>query len=395
MAKPLPISHRALEIEPFHVMDILARAKALEAQGREIVHLEIGEPDFPTPQPIIEAGINALQNQQTFYTPALGLPQLREAITGWYQTRYGLTISPNRIIVTPGASGALLLVLGALLEQGKNVLMSDPGYPCNRHFARFLEGRAKPVPVDADSAFQLTPQHINDYWDENSQLALVASPSNPTGTVLLKPELKALADAVKTKNGTLIVDEIYHGLTYDGLQLPSVLEVDNDAIVINSFSKFFGMTGWRLGWAVVPESLQPVMDKLAQNLYLAAPTVSQYAALAAFQPETLAILESRRQAFEQRRDFLLPALTDLGFQIPVQPQGAFYIYADCSRFLSEQIPDSMALSRYLLDNAGVAITPGNDFGVNLSVQYARFSYASDFDLLEFSKITQGVVNGRT
>lgn len=377
MAKPLPISRRALEIEPFHVMDILARAKALEAQGREIVHLEIGEPDFPTPQPIIEAGINALQNQQTFYTPALGLPQLREAIAGWYQTRYGLTISPNRIIVTPGASGALLLVLGALLEQGKNVLMTDPGYPCNRHFARFLEGRAKPVPVDADSAFQLTPQHINNYWDENSQLALVASPSNPTGTVLLKPELKALADAVKAKNGTLIVDEIYHGLSYDGIQLSSVLEVDNDAIVINSFSKFFGMTGWRLGWAVVPESLEPVMDKLAQNLYLAAPTVSQYAAMAAFQPYTLEILESRRQAFEQRRDFLLPALTDLGFKIPVKPQGAFYIYADCRKFLNEQIPDSMALSRYLLDKAGVALTPGNDFGEINANEFCRISYASD------------------
>ena len=382
MAKPLPISRRALEIEPFHVMDILARAKALEAQGRDIVHLEIGEPDFPTPQPIIEAGIKALQNQQTFYTPALGLTQLREAIAGWYQSRYDLNISPNRIIVTPGATGALLLVLGALLEQGKNVLMTDPGYPCNRHFARFLEGRAKPVPVDADSAFQLTPQHINDYWDENSQLALVASPSNPTGTVLLKPELQALADAVKAKNGTLIVDEIYHGLTYDGIQLPSVLEVDNEAIVINSFSKFFGMTGWRLGWAVVPESLEPVMDKLAQNLYLAAPTVSQYAALAAFQPETLEILESRRQAFEQRRDFLLPALTDLGFKIPAKPQGAFYIYADCSRFLNQQIPDSMTLSRYLLDKAGAAITPGNDFGEHLSQQYCRFSYTQEINVLE-------------
>lgn len=381
MAKLLPISRRAADIEPFHVMDILARAKALEALGRDILHLEIGEPDFATPQPIIDAGIKALQNHHTFYTSALGLPALREAIADWYQSRYGLTISPRRIIVTPGASGALLLVLGALLEQGKNVLMTDPGYPCNRHFARFLEGRAKPVPVGADSAFQLTAQHITDYWDTDSQLALVASPSNPTGTVLLTPELKALANAVKAQNGTLIVDEIYHGLTYDDIQLPSVLEVDDEAIVINSFSKFFGMTGWRLGWAVVPESLEPVMDRLAQNLYLAAPTISQYAALAAFQPDTLAILESRRQQFESRRDFLLPALADLGFQIPVKPQGAFYIYADCSRFLNEQIPDGMALSQYLLDKAGVAITPGNDFGEHLSSQYCRFAYTKDIKLL--------------
>lgn len=381
MAKLLPISRRAADIEPFHVMDILARAKALEALGRDILHLEIGEPDFATPQPIIDAGIKALQNHHTFYTSALGLPALREAIADWYQSRYGLTISPRRIIVTPGASGALLLVLGALLEQGKNVLMTDPGYPCNRHFARFLEGRAKPVPVGADSAFQLTAQHITDYWDTDSQLALVASPSNPTGTVLLTPELKALANAVKAQNGTLIVDEIYHGLTYDDIQLPSVLEVDDEAIVINSFSKFFGMTGWRLGWAVVPESLELVMDRLAQNLYLAAPTISQYAALAAFQPDTLAILESRRQQFESRRDFLLPALADLGFQIPVKPQGAFYIYADCSRFLNEQIPDGMALSQYLLDKAGVAITPGNDFGEHLSSQYCRFAYTKDIKLL--------------
>lgn len=381
MAKLLPISRRAADIEPFHVMDILARAKALEALGRDILHLEIGEPDFATPQPIIDAGIKALQNHHTFYTSALGLPALREAIADWYQSRYGLTISPRRIIVTPGASGALLLVLGALLEQGKNVLMTDPGYPCNRHFARFLEGRAKPVPVGADSAFQLTAQHITDYWDTDSQLALVASPSNPTGTVLLTPELKALANAVKAQNGTLIVDEIYHGLTYDDIQLPSVLEVDDEAIVINSFSKFFGMTGWRLGWAVVPESLELVMDRLAQNLYLAAPTISQYAALAAFQPDTLAILESRRQQFESRRDFLLPALADLGFQIPVKPQGAFYIYADCSRFLDEQIPDGMALSQYLLDKAGVAITPGNDFGEHLSSQYCRFAYTKDIKLL--------------
>lgn len=377
MAKHLPVSQRAANIAPFHVMDILGRAKTLEAQGRDIIHLEIGEPDFSTPQPIIDAGIKSLQQQQTFYTPSLGLPELRVAIAGWYQQRYGVVISANRVVVTPGASGALLLVMGALLEQGKNVLMADPGYPCNRHFASFVSGKAKSIPVDVSSDFQLSPQHIAEYWDEDSQLALVASPSNPTGTVLDKPALKALSEAVKAKNGTLIVDEIYHGLTYDNIDLPTALSVDDDAIVINSFSKFFGMTGWRLGWAIVPEALVEVMDRLAQNLYLAAPTVAQYAALAAFENETLAMLESRRQILEQRRDFLLPALSELGFKVAGKPQGAFYLYADCSKLLNDDIPDSMALSKYLLDKAGVAITPGDDFGSHLSDQYCRFAYTND------------------
>ncbi|AFJ01233.1 Aspartate aminotransferase [Methylophaga frappieri] len=357
-------------------MDILARSKAMEAQGKTVMHMEIGEPDFSTPQPIIEAGMRALQNQQTFYTPALGLPALREAISGWYQTYYGLSISANRIVVTPGASGALLLVLGALLDQNKKVLMTDPGYPCNRHFATFLSSKAKPVPVDAKTNFQLTARHIADYWDSETQVALVASPANPTGTVLLETDLKNLVTAVRARAGMLVVDEIYHGLTYDGIRLPTVLAVDNDAIVINSFSKFFGMTGWRLGWAVVPADMEPVMDRLAQNLFLAAPTISQHAALAAFTDETMEILEQRRAQFEQRRNWLLPALRELGFHFPVTPKGAFYLYADCRELLTSTCPDSQSLCRLFLDSAGVAVTPGYDFGQHQQQNHVRFAYTT-------------------
>jgi len=370
------ITRRANAISPFHVMDILAQAKALQAQGRDIIHMEVGEPDFDTAAPIIEAGVEALKHAKTHYTPALGLPELRQAIADWYQTYYKLEVAAERVIVTPGASGALLLVMGALLEKDQKVLLADPGYPCNRHFARFVEGQVNAVPVGAEQHYQLSPDDIANYWDDETRIALLASPSNPTGTVLSEPELKALSAAVKQRQGTLVVDEIYHGLTYDGFHAPTALAVDNEAFVINSFSKFFGMTGWRLGWLVVPEGYTEVMDKLAQNLYLAAPTMSQYAALAAFEPRTLAILEQRRQVLEQRRNALLPALQELGFRIPVTPQGAFYLYADCSALLNDKLQDSMALSRYLLTEAGVAITPGLDFGEFQADKHCRFAYTT-------------------
>jgi len=371
------LSQRSQDINPFHVMDILAQAKQLEQQGKDIIHMEVGEPDFDTPQPIIEAGIKALKSGKTHYTLALGLPALRDAIAQWYETRYQVSISPNRVVVTPGASGALLLVMGALLERDKKVLLADPGYPCNRNFARFVEGKAESVPVDASSNFQLTAEHVNKHWTDATAMALVASPSNPTGTVLSQQALRDLSLAIKAKKGHFVVDEIYHGLTYDNVETPSVLSVDQDAFVINSFSKFFGMTGWRLGWLVVPEEYVPVMDKLAQNLFLAAPTMSQYAALAAFNTNTLAILEQRRQLFEARRNRLFPALEGLGLDLAASPQGAFYIYANCSKLLNERYPDSMALSKYWLQQAGVAATPGNDFGQYLAEQHIRFAYTTD------------------
>jgi len=376
-SRPPRLAARMADIESFQVMDLLARARELEGQGRDIVHMEIGEPDFPTPEPITAAAQRALAEGKTHYTPALGLPALREAIAAFYRQRYGVSVSPERIIITPGASGALLLALGVLLNPGEKVLLADPGYPCNRHFVRFLNGAATAVPVTADTAWQLTPWHVEQHWDEHTIGAMVASPSNPTGTLLGREELAALAAAVAQRGGTLIADEIYHGLTY-GQDAVSALEVAPDSFVINSFSKYFQMTGWRLGWLVVPDGYVREVEKLAQNLFIAPSTPAQYAALAAFSDETLAILEARRAEFGRRRDYLLPALRELGFGVPVTPGGAFYIYADCSALTA----DSAQFSRDLLEQAGVAVTPGADFGSHHPEHYLRFAYTTDMARLE-------------
>jgi aspartate/methionine/tyrosine aminotransferase len=365
------VAQRATDIEPFHVMDILAQARALEAQGRSIVHMEIGEPDFSTPEPIVEAGIAALRAGYTHYTAALGLPSLREAIAAHYQTRYGVQVSPERIVVTPGSSGALLLAMAVLLDPGDEVLLADPGYPCNRHFVRFSDGRAVGVPVGPATHYQLNDTLVEHHWSPRTKAAMVATPANPTGTLLSREQLRALHAVVTQRGGALIVDEIYHGLTY-GCDAATALAVSDDLFVINSFSKYFGMTGWRLGWLVAPASFIPALDRLAQNIFLAASTPAQYAALAAFHPVTIELLEQRRAEFQQRRDYLLPALRGLGFEIPVTPEGAFYLYADCSRFSR----DSHAFAASLLKEAGVAITPGLDFGRFEPETHVRFAYTT-------------------
>jgi len=365
------------DIEPFHVMDLLARARTLEATGRDIVHMEIGEPDFVTPAPIREAAKQALDAGKTHYTPAVGLPALREAISGFYQDEYGVSVSPERIIVTPGASGALLLALGVMVNPGEQILMADPGYPCNRHFVRLLEGKAVGIPVDAGSDYQLTPELLERHWTTETVAALLASPSNPTGTVISTDHLAQMQTIAATHGGRLIVDEIYHGLIYDGADR-TALGVSDELFVINSFSKYFCMTGWRLGWLVAPTDYVREADKLAQNIFLAAPTVSQYAALAAFAPESRAMLAENRDAFRARRDFLLPALRELGFIIPVTPAGAFYLYADCSRFTD----DSYAFALDVLEKAGVAITPGRDFGAHQPERHLRFAYTTSLARLD-------------
>lgn len=371
------LAARMTAIQPFHVMALLARARELEATGRSIVHMEIGEPDFVTPQPVIEAGMQALAQGRTHYTPAVGLPALRERIAAFYAGRYGVTVAPRRIVVTPGASAALQLVMAVLVNPGDAVLMADPGYPCNRNFVYLLNGEPLGIPVDASTQYQPDVQQVRAAWQDNVRALLVASPSNPTGTLLGAGALGELYAEVSERDASLVVDEIYHGLTYDAPAV-TALSVSDDIFVINSFSKYFGMTGWRLGWLVAPEDVVPEIDKLAQNLFLAAPTLAQYAALTAFEPENIAILEERREAFRQRRDYLLPALRELGFGIPSTPGGAFYLYADCSRFTD----DSYRFSQQLLEEAGLAITPGIDFGVNSPERHVRFAYTTSLENLE-------------
>ncbi len=370
------MSRRAADIEPFRVMDILARAQALQAAGRDVIHLEVGEPDFPTPAPIVEAGIRALRAGQTRYTPALGLPALREAIAAYHQRRHGVAIDPARIAVTPGASGALLLAVAALFDPGEQLLMADPGYPCNRHFARLLEVEAVGVPVDAASRFQLTAAAVERHWGPRTRGVLVANPGNPTGTVIPRSELAAIHAQVRARGGWLLVDEIYHELI-QGRDEPGALSLGEDVVVVNSFSKYWCMTGWRLGWMVLPAELMPAVERLAQNLFLAAPTPAQHAALAAFEPATLEILAGYKETLRARRDMLVPALRALGFEIPVQPEGAFYVYAG----LGGLAADGEAFARRLLEEAGVAVTPGRDFGRHATKAHVRFAYTASRDHL--------------
>ncbi|WP_439860947.1 pyridoxal phosphate-dependent aminotransferase [Pseudomonas sp. MBLB4136] len=384
-------SARSRAIEPFHVMALLARANQLQADGHDVIHLEIGEPDFTTAAPVVAAGQAALAAGHTRYTAARGIPALREAIAGFYAQRYRLSIDPERILITPGGSGALLLASSLLVDPGKHWLLADPGYPCNRHFLRLIEGAAQLVPVGPEVRYQLTPELVDRHWDRDSVGALVASPANPTGTLLPREELAALSQALKAHGGHLVVDEIYHGLTY-GVDAASVLEVDDEAFVLNSFSKYFGMTGWRLGWLVAPPAAVPELEKLAQNLYISAPSMAQHAALACFEPQTLEICEQRRHEFQRRRDFLLPALRELGFRIAVEPEGAFYLYADISAFGG----DAFAFCQHFLETEHVAFTPGLDFGRHLAGQHVRFAYTQDLPRLQqaVERIAHGLKSWR-
>lgn len=371
------LASRLDHIAPFHVMELMKMASALEEQGHHLIHMGIGEPDFTAPQAVIDAAAKAMADGRLQYTSALGLPALREAIATYYLQQYGLTIPASRIIVTAGASAALLLACAALVEPGKEVLMPDPCYPCNRHFVAAFNGRAKLVASGAEDRFQLSDQMVRQNWDDNTSGVLLASPSNPTGTSISPSELKAIIASVKQRGGFTIVDEIYQGLSYDAAPF-SALSLDDDVVVINSFSKYFNMTGWRLGWIIVPERIVPHIEKLAQNLFICASSVAQYAALACFAPDTMDIYESRKAEFKRRRDYIVPALRELGFGIPVMPDGAFYVYADCSRFTS----DADAFAKEVLMEAGVVIVPGLDFGPATASTYVRLSYANSFENLQ-------------
>ncbi len=364
-------ARRANDIEPFRVMAILARARELEAAGRDIIHMEVGEPDFATPEPVVEAGIAALRAGHTHYTPALGMPALRTAIADYYGLRYDLDVAPARVCVTPGASGALLLAMAALFNPGEEILLADPGYPCNRHFARLVEARAVGIAVGPETGYQLTAEAVARHWGPRTRGVLVANPGNPTGTLIAPQELAAIHAEARARNGWLIVDEIYHELVYD-TSPPSAANLGEDVLVLNSFSKYFLMTGWRLGWMLIPEMLLPSIDKLAQNIFLSAPTMSQHAALVALAADTRVLLDQRKAELQRRRDALLPELARLGFEVKVAPQGAFYCYADVGRFGMS----SEALCERLLLDAGVALTPGTDFGSHGANHNVRFAYTT-------------------
>jgi aspartate/methionine/tyrosine aminotransferase len=358
-------------------MEIVKEAQRLAEAGRSVIHLSIGEPDFTAPPPVQAAAHRAIEAGLTQYTPALGTDALREAISADYARRFQLAVDPERVIVTAGASGALLLALAALLERDRTLLLPDPSYPCNRHFAAVLEGRAQLLPCGPETRFQPTAATIDEAWNSRTAGVLLASPSNPTGTSIEQPVLEAVVECVRERSGFLIVDEIYQGLTYD--HAPStVLSLGEDAVALASFSKYFSMTGWRLGWLVAPRALVPTLEKLAQNLFICPSAIAQHAALACFSAESLAIYEARREEFRRRRDFLVPALQRLGFEVPVVPDGAFYVYARVSRFG----PDSWDFAFDLLRETGVCVVPGRDFGTAETSQYVRLSYANRQERLE-------------
>jgi aspartate/methionine/tyrosine aminotransferase len=371
------LAKRLDNIEPFYVVQVITRAIELEAQGKSIINLAVGEPDFPTPQPIVDAAVAALKSDRMRYSPSLGSDALRQALSNWYQSRYAVDVPAERIAVTSGASGALLLTMGMVISEGDEVLMPDPSYPCNRHFVSTMGGSARLIPVGAETDYQLTSLLVEQHWTKRTVGVMVASPSNPTGTLMDHDELQKIVEFVRGRGGVVIVDEIYHGLSYDG-QVRTALDISDDVFVINSFSKYFAMTGWRLGWAVMPEGYVEHFEKLAQNLYISNSDVAQRAALSAFDLETIEEAEKNRSRYKEQRDFLLPALRDLGFKIPVEPSGAFYIYADCTNFTN----DSYSFSHDVLEKAGVAIAPGLDFGDHRANEHVRFSYPKPIPVLQ-------------
>lgn len=364
-------------VNPFRVMSVMQRASELEAEGRKIVHMEVGEPDFVTAEPIVAAAHKALDAGHTRYTPATGIPALRDCLVQHYREQYGVEVERQRILITPGASGGLSLLAHLLVSADAGVLLADPAYPCVRNFIRLVRGQPQLVPVGREENYQPTVKGLDAAMTSNSCGLWLASPANPSGTILSREQLSLLTNWSRGNKLHVLVDEIYHGLHYVD-DLPSVLEIDQDAFVVNSFSKYFGMTGWRLGWIVVPESHVEQAMILAQNLFISAPSIAQHAALAAFSPEASAIFEERRSAFCQRRDFLSAKLQDLGFALPLQIQGAFYIYADISNFgeTSEQF------CRRLLEDHGVAVTPGTDFGEHAAQQHVRFAFTTSMSDLE-------------
>jgi aspartate/methionine/tyrosine aminotransferase len=383
----MKIAQRAQRIEPFYVMEVAKaateRAALVAHTDAPMIFLNIGEPDFTAPPLVQEAAARAVHDGVTQYTPALGIPELRERISAWYSTRFGVNVPARRIVITAGASAALQLACLALIEAGDEVLMPDPSYPCNRHFVSAAEGRAVLVPTTAAERFQLSAAQVRANWTAHTRGVLLASPSNPTGTSIHPDELRAIHNEVSQRGGTTLIDEIYLGLSYDEQLGQSALGIDDQIISINSFSKYFNMTGWRLGWLVVPDALVPVVERLAQNLFICASTVAQHAALACFEAESIAEYERRRAEFKARRDYFVPALKALGLNVPVMPDGAFYAWADCSAAADKLgVKGSWDFAFEVMNKANLAITPGRDFGHADTSRFVRFSTARSLPELQ-------------
>ncbi len=381
------IAARAERIEPFYVMEVAKAAQALAQQvahsAEPMIFLNIGEPDFTAPPRVQEAAQRAIRDGATQYTQALGLPALRERISGWYRSHFGIDVPARRIAVTAGASAALQLACLALVEAGDEILMPDPSYPCNRQFVSAAEGTPVLLPTSAAQRFQLSADQVREAWGPHTRGVLLASPSNPTGTSLHPDELRRILALVRERGGIALLDEIYLGLSHDAAFGQSALAFDDQVVSINSFSKYFNMTGWRLGWLVVPEALMPAIERLAQNLFICPSTVSQLAALACFEPDSLAEYERRRAEFRARRDFFIPALNAMGLPVPVMPDGAFYAWADCSAACERLgIADSWEFAFEVMKRAHVAITPGRDFGHKDMQRWVRFSTANSMAQLQ-------------
>ncbi|CAN7435228.1 pyridoxal phosphate-dependent aminotransferase [Pseudorhodoferax sp. LjRoot39] len=381
------ISRRAQAIEPFYVMEVAKEAAALAREvaggSQPMVFLNIGEPDFTAPPLVQEAAARAVRDGRTQYTQATGLPELRERISAWYAERLGVQVPAHRIVVTAGASAALQLACLALIEAGDEVLMPDPSYPCNRHFVSAAEGRAVLLPTTAAERFQLSADKVAAAWNAQTRGVLLASPSNPTGTSIAPDELARIHAQVQARGGITLVDEIYLGLSYDPAFGRSALGLGEDVVSINSFSKYFNMTGWRLGWLVVPDALVPVIERIAQNLFICASTVAQHAALACFEAESIALYEQRRAEFRARRDYFVPALDALGLKVPIMPDGAFYAWADCTQACERLgVQGSWDLTFALMRQAHLAVTPGRDFGQADTGRFIRFSTASSMAHLQ-------------
>jgi aspartate/methionine/tyrosine aminotransferase len=370
------VAHRVEQITPFQVMSILARAKELDAAGEDVIHLEIGEPDYAAFSAVANAGVEAIQKGKTKYTSATGLPELKQAIASHYLKKYSVDVNPQRIIITPGASGALSVLASLMVNPGDQVMMPDPCYPCNRHFLMQVGAQAQLIPTKLEDAFAIDLETLHNHWQSSTCGLWLASPANPSGCVLSKDYISQAHKKVSALGGHLMVDEIYQGLVFEGEDF-CALSVANDIFVINSFSKYFAMTGWRLGWLVVPEWAIEGATKLAQNFYICAPTVSQYAALQAFEDDAMEQYEKRRCELDARRKALLKGLVDIGLPASVPAQGAFYVYVNVSHITC----DAKAWCLALLEAEKVALTPGADFGFHESEKYVRFAYTSNISRL--------------